>query len=82
MAFSTLSSKGQTTIPQHIRTYLHLHAGDKLSFVIEPEGHVVLHPATLDIKALCGILKQKNQKIVSLSDMEKAILKGASKGLK
>lgn len=82
MASSTLSSKGQTTIPHNIRTYLHLQAGDKLSFVIESEGKVVLHPATLDIKSLCGILKRKSQKTVTLADMQKAILKGASRSIK
>lgn len=82
MIFSTLSSKGQTTIPHDIRRHLNLHAGDKLSFVIESGGKVVLHPATLDVKSLCGILKRKGQKTVTLADMQKAILKGASRSIK
>ncbi len=35
MAIATLTSKGQTTIPQEIRNYLGLHSGDKLEFLID-----------------------------------------------
>ncbi len=37
---STLSSKGQITIPVEVRKYLGIKQGDKLSFVIEDEGVV------------------------------------------
>ncbi|PWU19191.1 MAG: AbrB family transcriptional regulator [Bdellovibrio sp.] len=39
---ATLSSKGQTTIPQEIRRSLDLHSGDMLAFEIEDDGKVVL----------------------------------------
>ena len=35
MTTATLTSKGQTTIPLEIRSYLGLHTGDKLIFIIE-----------------------------------------------
>jgi antitoxin PrlF len=37
---STLSSKGQVTIPAEVRRHLGLKEGDKLSFIIENEGNV------------------------------------------
>jgi antitoxin PrlF len=40
---STLSSKGQVTIPQEIRTRLGLKEGDRVEFVIEA-GRTVLRP--------------------------------------
>lgn len=82
MQLSTLTSKGQTTIPRKIREYLHLHTGDKLSFVIEEGGQIVLRPATVDIKTLAGLLKRENQKPIPLSEMKKAIMKGASRSIK
>jgi antitoxin PrlF len=35
MAISTLTSKGQTTVPKEVRDALDLEAGDKLSWDIE-----------------------------------------------
>jgi AbrB family looped-hinge helix DNA binding protein len=39
---STLSSKGQTTIPQEIRKVLDLHPGDFIVFEVDEDGAVVL----------------------------------------
>ncbi|HEV2398610.1 MAG TPA: AbrB/MazE/SpoVT family DNA-binding domain-containing protein [Candidatus Sulfotelmatobacter sp.] len=41
---STISSKGQVTIPQEIRNHLGVTAGDRINFVIE-DGAVVVRPA-------------------------------------
>ena len=41
---STISSKGQVTVPQYIRHRLGLSAGDRVEFVIEGE-HTVIRPA-------------------------------------
>lgn len=72
MATATLTSKGQTTIPKEIRDYLHLHAGDKMEFVIEPDGGVSLRPATRDVAELEGVLP-KPKRPVSLAAMDRAI---------
>ena len=58
----TLTSKGQTTVPKPIRDHLGLHAGDKLDFVIEPDGRVTLRPATSDVMDLADLLRQKSKK--------------------
>ena len=72
MATATLTSKGQTTIPKEIRDYLHLHAGDKMEFVIEPDGVVSLRPATRDVADLEGVLP-KPKRPVTLTEMDRAI---------
>ena len=41
---STISSKGQVTVPQGIRNRLGLSAGDRVEFVIEGE-YTVIRPA-------------------------------------
>ena len=74
MTTSTMTSKGQTTIPVNIRNYLNLHAGDKLEFVMLEKGKVMIIPATSDISELKGFLPRP-KKIASISDMEKAIKK-------
>jgi AbrB family looped-hinge helix DNA binding protein len=41
---STISSKGQITVPQEIRKWLGLEAGDRVEFVVE-EDRTVIRPA-------------------------------------
>ncbi|HSE57816.1 MAG TPA: AbrB/MazE/SpoVT family DNA-binding domain-containing protein [Nitrospiraceae bacterium] len=79
MATATLTSKGQTTIPKEVRDHLHVSPGDKLDFLIDAEGRVVLRPATLDVRQLKGMLKRKRVKPVSLDEMDRAIAEGAAR---
>ena len=73
MPVSLITSKGQTTIPRKIREHLHLQPGDKIDFIVEENGRVVLEPATLDVAALEGILHRPGMKAVSVEDMNKAL---------
>ena len=77
MTTATLTSKGQTTIPQEIRHYLGLHAGDKLEFVIEEDGRVFVAPLTVDVTALKGMLPKPRKK-VTVEQMNQAIAKRGS----
>ncbi|MEO9189358.1 MAG: type II toxin-antitoxin system PrlF family antitoxin [Acetobacteraceae bacterium] len=42
MITSKLTSKAQTTIPQAVRTALHLRAGDDLAYIIEGDRVVLM----------------------------------------
>lgn len=46
MIISKLTSKAQTTIPQAVRSALHLKAGDEIAYSIE-DGRVVLTKAAV-----------------------------------
>ena len=76
MAVSTITSKGQTTVPSDIRRRLKLKAGDRVEFIVEPDGRVLLVPATVDIADLKGMLAPAPRR-VSQSEMERAIRRGA-----
>lgn len=45
---STISSKGQVTVPQEIRKRLGLQTGDRVEFVVE-EGRTVIRPARSEV---------------------------------
>ena len=75
MPASTLTSKGQTTIPKDVRNHLKLRTGDQIDFVIEPDGSVVIRPATVHVRELKGILHRKGMKAQSLDAMNAAIRK-------
>lgn len=42
---TTLTSKGQVTIPKRIRDAMHLVPGSPVEFSVNAAGEVVLHPA-------------------------------------
>ena len=77
MTIATLTSKGQTTIPKLVREHLKLSPGDKLDFVIEAEGRVVIRPAKLDVRELKGLLKRHDGRVLSIGEMNAAIASGA-----
>lgn len=78
MTIATLTSKGQTTIPKQVREHLKLNPGDKLDFVIESGGRVVIRPAKLDVRELKGLLKRRDGKVLSIEEMNAAIAKAAA----
>jgi len=59
---STISSKGQVTLPVLVRRYLGVEKNDKVAFVIEPAEGVKLTPARYpdirSLKGVAGALKQ------------------------
>lgn len=57
MSTSTVTSKGQITIPIEVRRKLHLEAGSRVEFVELPGGSYELIPATRSVKELRGIVK-------------------------
>ena len=79
MSIATLTNSGQMTVPKEILIFFGLKAGDKLDFVIE-KNRVVLHPATVDVRDLKGILKRDTNKTVSIEEMKAAIVRGAIGG--
>jgi antitoxin PrlF len=74
MSIATLTSKGQTTIPMEVRSFLGLHTGDKLEFIIEKSGRVILEALTSDVQELKGFLARP-KKVVSIEQMNKVIAK-------
>ncbi|NET40362.1 MAG: AbrB family transcriptional regulator [Cyanothece sp. SIO1E1] len=77
MLTSTISSKGQTTIPMDVQRLLKVKPGDKLQYFLEADGRVSLLPKTLSVKDLEGILP-KPEKTVSIKQMDAAVQKEAA----
>ena len=79
MATSTVTSKGQITIPKEIRDQLHLHTGNRIEFVVDPTGRLILTPRNKDFRSVKGLLRSKRKRPVSIHAMEHAIAQGSSK---
>ena len=72
MTTSTLTTKGQVTIPLDVRRRLGLDAGDRIEFVEIENGMFAIKPAIDDIRSLKGLLR-KPAKAVSVEDMNAAV---------
>jgi len=71
---STITSKGQVTIPKNIRDSLHLLNGDKVEFIRNEADEIIIKPITKKSNEIAGILKQYAKKeTVSIEDMNQAI---------
>jgi len=53
---STVSSKGQVTIPVDVRRHLGVTSADKVSFVFLDGGRIELRPARYSVSDLRGIV--------------------------
>jgi AbrB family looped-hinge helix DNA binding protein len=53
---SSVTSKGQVTIPVDVRRQLGVNTPDKIAFVVDDSGQVTLRPVRLTVQALRGIV--------------------------
>jgi antitoxin PrlF len=72
MATSTLTRKGQTTIPLKVRNHLKLRAGDKIEFVIQRDGTVVVTPKNTDVRELRAMLAPVRRRL-TIEQMDEGI---------
>lgn len=59
---STLTTKGQTTIPKDIRDSLGMKPGDRMTFTILPDGTVLMRVKNKSVMNVAGRLRRKGQK--------------------
>jgi AbrB family looped-hinge helix DNA binding protein len=75
MPHSTITRKGQTTIPGKIRKALRIKPGDTLEY--ELEGDHVTVRVHLGTRSLKGVLASKKGKGMSFSEIRQAATKAA-----
>ena len=80
MITSTISSKGQVTIPKKIREVLGLGTFDKIVFIPLEKGKIMITNKQIPVSDLFGMLKHlKPKQPVSVEKMEAAIRKKKGK---
>lgn len=68
---STLTSKGQTTIPKSIRDGLGMKAGDRMTFTLMPDGVVLMRVKNRHVADLAGLLHRKGRKPVPIERLSR-----------
>ena len=74
MQQTTLTSKGQITIPKWVRDSLALQAGDKVEFVLTQNNDVLLKPVTKKVDDVFGRLYREDLPAIDIAEMD-ALLK-------
>jgi len=75
MLASSLTQKGQVTLPAKIRKKLALKTGDKIAFTLEG-NRIIAVPVSDDISSVFGAIK--SDKSISVEEMDDAIAKAAA----
>lgn len=78
MPRSTVTSKGQITIPKSIRDRLGLATGDTLEFTVDEEGRIVAQPRAAG-SGVTGILRDfAPDRALSVEEMNEAMRRHAA----
>ena len=68
---STLTSKGQTTIPKGIRDSLRLKSGDRITFTLMHDGTVLMRVKNGSVLALAGSLRKKGARALPIEQLSR-----------
>ena len=80
MVTATITSKGQITIPKTVRDLLHVHCGDKISFVMHGQTEALMKPVTKTVDQVFGRLHKRGQSVRTVPEMNEAIAKRIQRG--
>lgn len=69
MAESTITSKGQTTVPADIRALVNARPGTRLVWSVMPDGTIVVRAKTRSILEMAGTLEAPAGKRVRVEEM-------------
>jgi antitoxin PrlF len=69
MSESTITAKGQTTVPAQVRAKVGVAPGTRLVWHVMPDGGIIVRAKTKSILDLAGTLKAPKGKHVAVEDM-------------
>jgi antitoxin PrlF len=68
---STLTSKGQTTVPKAIRESLRLKPGDRITFTPMPDGTVLMRVKNKSVMSLAGSLRRRGRRALPVGQLSR-----------
>jgi AbrB family looped-hinge helix DNA binding protein len=68
-----MTTKGQVTIPKDVREHLGVDTGDRLEFVVQEDGSVLVKPITRHVRELAGLLSRRGARAVTVEEMDRGI---------
>jgi antitoxin PrlF len=68
---STLTSKGQTTVPKAIRESLRLKSGDRITFTLMPDDTVLMRVKNKSVMRLAGSLRRRGRRALPVEELSR-----------
>jgi AbrB family looped-hinge helix DNA binding protein len=75
VSISTITSKGQVTIPKRVRDRLHLRTGDRLEFRVEDDGSIRVYPIAKKVSEVFGVFAEKASRPYSTEEIDERVRK-------
>ena len=69
MTESTITAKGQTTVPADVRALVQAGPGTRLVWSVMPDGTIIVRAKTKSILGMAGMLKTPKAKRVAIEEM-------------
>lgn len=69
MTESTITAKGQTTVPADIRALVDAKPGTRLVWSVMPDGTIIVRAKTKSVTDMAGLFKAPRGKRVGVNDM-------------
>ncbi len=66
---STITAKGQTTVPMQVRESVGAVPGTRLVWHVLPDGSIIVRAKTRSVLKLAGVLKAPKKRRVTVEDM-------------
>jgi len=73
MSQTTLTSKGQVTIPKAVREQLDLKAGDRIDFIVNDAGEAVIRRVSRCTREIRGLLAHRAHSPITVEQMDEAV---------
>jgi len=80
MPVSTVTSKGQVTIPKKVRERLQLETGDKVDFRFDEDGSLRMHPIARKVSEVFGFFASKAVRTRSAKEIKRRLRKAFKAG--
>lgn len=73
MSVATITSKGQLTLPREVREHLHVGQGDRVEFVVQPDGTARVQRLGGSALRFYGIMGRPGVAPLTLDEIDDAI---------
>jgi antitoxin PrlF len=72
MPIRTVTKEWLEDLPDEVRERLHVRVGDKVEYVIQEDGKIVLRPAVLSARSAFGVLNRPGMEPASIEEMNES----------